>query len=65
MTELIIKLSEATTQREVDRIVEQNIDRLKNPFNERFFCRFSNNAKRRINRITREARKSFKMYELN
>lgn len=58
MTELILKLSEATDMREVDRIVETNIFRL-NPFNRRFFCRFANNAKRRIYRVRHEALKSF------
>jgi hypothetical protein len=59
MTELFLKLAEATDCREVDRIVEENIDRLPNPFNTGFLCKFANNAKRRILRIQREKRKSF------
>jgi hypothetical protein len=59
MTAIIIQLSEATDCRTVDRIVEENIDRLPNPFNIGFLCKFANNAKRRILRIQREKRKSF------
>lgn len=55
MTAIIIQLSEATDCREVDRIVEQNID---SP-NRDFLCKFANNAKRRIMRVQREKTKSF------
>lgn len=59
MINLIIKLTDATSCREVDMIVEQNISEI-NPFNRTFFCRFANNAKRRIVRINREKKESFK-----
>lgn len=59
MTAIIIQITEATDCRTVDRIVEQNIDRLPNPFNRGFLCKFANNAKRRILRVQREKRKSF------
>jgi len=48
----------AKSQREIDSIVEQNIEHI-NPFNRKFFCSEANNAKKRINRIRREAKKSF------
>jgi hypothetical protein len=65
MTDLIIQLSEATDGRTVDRIVEQNINKLRDPFDRMFFCRWANNAKRRINRVKRETNKSFRLYEKN
>lgn len=52
-------ISECRDAREIDRIVEDYIDTL-NPFNRKFFCKFANNAKRRINRVNREKIKSFK-----
>lgn len=64
MTSIILQLSESTSCSDVDRIVEQNISRL-NPFNRAFFCKFANNAKRRIMRVQREAKKSFETYEKN
>ncbi len=59
MVDLYIQIAEAQNTREVDRIVERNIDRLPNPFNRIFFCRFANNAKKRIIRIKREAKKKW------
>lgn len=59
MTDLIIQLSEATAGRTVDRIVEQNINQLRDPLSRIFFCRFANSAKIRINRIKREQKKSY------
>lgn len=65
MTNLLILLSECTSQRSVDRLVEDNVNSLPNPFNQRFFCHCANNAKRRIVRIKRETKKSYHIYELN
>ena len=57
MRNLILQLSEASDCREVDRIVDANIlkqsDRL-------WLCKMANNAKRRILRVKREAKKSFR-----
>ena len=56
MRNLILQFSECADCREVDRIVDRNIlksDRL-------WLCKMANNAKRRILRVKREAKKSFK-----
>jgi hypothetical protein len=56
MTDIITQISDAQTCREVDRIVEQNIDRMykTQPFNVKWLLRFAGNAKRRILRLRRE-----------
>lgn len=64
MTNLIIQFMEATTTREVDRIVEQNIEAM-NPFNREFICKFANNAKRRIKTLQREKMKCTEIIYLN
>lgn len=58
MLHLITQLIEAESQRAVDKIVEDNIYKI--PGNQRSkLCAFANSAKRRINRIQRERKKSF------
>jgi len=58
MMYIISELSEARTQREVDKIVEKYIDKVSD--NQRpKLCQWANNAKRRIARIEREKRKSY------
>ena len=58
MNNLFILLSECTKSRDVDRIVEENIAGL-NESDSKAFCRMANLAKRRINRIRREAKISY------
>ena len=57
MKNLILQFSECADCREVDCIVDRNIlkqsDRL-------WLCKMAKNAKRRILRVKREAKKSFK-----
>jgi len=56
---LITQLIDATTLREVDRIVENNIFLI--PGNQRAkLSQYANNAKRRIYRIEREKKESYK-----
>jgi hypothetical protein len=62
MTNLINKFLNAQSNQEVNEIVNQNIDLLNE--NPRLFS-FARNARRRINRIKREMKKSFKIYEMN
>jgi hypothetical protein len=58
MTTILLQLSDATTGRECDRIVEQNIKSLSSC--ERIFLnRAVNNAKRRIKIVNNEKRKSW------
>jgi hypothetical protein len=60
MTTILLQLSDATTGRECDRIVEQNIKSLSS--RERIFLsRAVNNAKRRIKTVSNEKRKSYKL----
>jgi hypothetical protein len=59
MINLIIQLSEITTCREVDKIVESNIENL-NETNRNFLCHMANSAKKRITRINREKKESYK-----
>lgn len=56
---IITQFMEATTQREVDKIVEKYMDLL-SPNQRCKLCQWGNNAKRRINRIDREKKESFK-----
>lgn len=49
MTTLLIKLMDAKSQRDIDKVIEQNICKV-NPFNRKFLCSEANQAKRRINR---------------
>ena len=59
MMNLITQLIDATTLREVDRIVENNIFLI--PGNQRSkLSQYANNAKRRIYRIEREKKESYK-----
>jgi hypothetical protein len=62
MTNLINKFLEAKSNQQVNEIVNENIDLLNE--NPRLFS-FARNARRRINRIKREMKKSFKIYEMN
>jgi len=64
MTTLLNKLMEARTQKEVDSIVTHNLLSVDED-NMSFFCHCANNAKKRINRIQREAKKSYKTFEKN
>ena len=58
MLDLFTQLIEATTQREIDLIVEKNIFSI--PGNLRAkLCQFANRSKRRIYLIDREKKKSF------
>jgi hypothetical protein len=59
MINLIIQLSEVTTCREADKIIELNIEKLSES-NRNFFCRMANSAKKRITRINREKKESYK-----
>jgi hypothetical protein len=60
MTTILLQLSDATTGREVDKLVEQNIKSLSS--RERIFLsREANNAKRRIKIVNNEKRKSYKL----
>ena len=59
MTNLLIELIDATSSREVDRIIEQNIDRIE--ANQRtYLCRAANKAKLRITRINAMKKQSWK-----
>jgi hypothetical protein len=53
------------TQHEVSEIVRENCDNLTNPFNEKFFFQAARQARIRIARISREKKKSYKIYQLN
>jgi len=60
MITILLQLSDATTGREVDKLVEQNIKSLSS--RERIFLnRVVNNAKRRIKIVNNEKRKSYKL----
>jgi hypothetical protein len=65
MTTLITLIDESKSCRDIDRLVENNISRLPNPFNRSFFCSMANRKKIELTRIKREAKKSFKLYEKN
>jgi hypothetical protein len=65
MTTLITLIDESKSCRDVDRIVENNINALPNPFNRIFFCSMANRKKIELVRAKREAKKSFKLYEKN
>ena len=62
MENLINKFLEAKTNQEVNEIVNENIDLLNE--NPRLFS-FARNARKRINRIRREQKKNWKIYEMN
>lgn len=55
---LLTDLCNATTQRECDLIIEKNIHNV-DAKNRTFFCLAANRAKRRINRLNREKKKSW------
>jgi hypothetical protein len=58
MLTILTELMEATTQKECDKIVDKYMDIVSDT--QRYeLCRWANNAKRRINRIDREKKKSF------
>jgi hypothetical protein len=58
MTTILINLSEATTGRQIDHIVESNISRLSE--SERIFINdLVNDCKLRIKRVNNEKRKSW------
>ena len=60
MTTILLQLSDATTGREVDKLVEQNIKSLSS--RERIILnRAVNDAKRRIKIINNEKNKSYKL----
>jgi hypothetical protein len=60
MTTILLQLSDATTCREIDKLVEQNIKSLSS--RERIFLnREVNDAKRRIKIVNNEKRKSYKL----
>jgi len=60
MTTILLQLSDTTTGRECDIIVDQNIKSLSS--RERIFLnRAVNNAKRRIKTVNNEKRKSYKL----
>ena len=62
MTNLINKFLNANSNREVNQIVNDNLDLLnKTPA---LFI-FAKNARRRITKIQREKRKSWMIYEMN
>jgi len=60
MTPILINLSEASTGRQIDHIVEFNIERLSES-NRIFLCQMANSAKKRIKRVNNEKRKSYKL----
>ena len=53
MTPILINLSEASTGRQIDHIVEFNIERLSES-NRNFLCQMANSAKKRIKRVNNE-----------
>ena len=53
---------EAKTNQDVNNIIDENIEFLNE--NPKLFI-FAKNARKRINRIRQEKRKSWKVYELN
>jgi hypothetical protein len=59
MTNLLINISEATTGRQIDKLIESNIERLSES-NRNFLCQIANSAKKRIKRVNNEKRKSYK-----
>jgi hypothetical protein len=64
MTHLINQIMESTTSRNVDKIVEDNIEGL-NPFNRIFLCAFANKAKRRIIQLRRMTLRHTELKYLN
>jgi hypothetical protein len=58
MTTILIDLSEASTGRQIDHIVESNIERLNEP-NRNFLCQMANSAKVRIKRVNNEKKLSW------
>jgi hypothetical protein len=62
MTNLINKFLGAETNQEVNNLVNENIDLLN--ANPRLFS-FVKHARKRINRIRKEQKKSYKIYEMN
>jgi len=62
MTKLIIKFLEAKSNQEVNDIVNENIDLLN--ANPRLYT-FARNARRRINKIRKEKKTNWKIYEMN
>ena len=58
MTTILINLSEATTGRQIDHIVEFNIERLSES-NRNFLCQMANSAKKRIKRVNNEKKLSW------
>ena len=59
MTNLLIELMDATSSREIDRIIEQNIDRIEST-QRTYLCRAANKAKLRIARINSMKKQSYK-----
>jgi hypothetical protein len=60
MTTILLSLSEASKGRQVDHIVESNIERLSE--SERIFINdLANDCKVRIKRVNNEKRKSYKL----
>ena len=62
MKNLINKFLEARTNQEVNSIVNDNIEELNN--DPKMF-KFARNARKRIARLRREVKTSWKIYELN
>ena len=62
MKNLINKFLEARTTQEVNSIVNDNIEELNN--DPKMF-KFARNARKRIARLRREVKTSWKIYELN
>lgn len=62
MTEIIIQFIEANSTKEIDQIIFDNLDLMnKNP---RLFS-FARKARKRVMRINREKRKSWRLCEMN
>ena len=60
MTTILLSLSEAKSGRQIDHIVESNIERLSES-NRNFLCQMANSAKKRIKRVNNEKRLSYKL----
>lgn len=64
MLNLYLQLSDAKSYREIDKIVTDNILTLDDE-QRLFFCRWANNAKRRILRAKNAMNEEFKTFEKN
>ena len=62
MTKIILQFLEAQSNQEINEIVNENIEFLN--ANPRLFS-FARNARKRINRVQKEMRKSWKTYQMN